>query len=62
MSLVADPVDVQTLKSQIEETYGTVEDDGIGSIVAWSRTAAGQAQVAAVQAQAQALAAGTPAT
>lgn len=62
LSLVADPVDVQTLKSQIEETYGTVEDDGIGSIVAWSRTAAGQAQVAAVQAQAQALAAGTPAT
>lgn len=62
LSLVADPVDAQTLKSQIEETYGTVEDDGIGSIVAWSRTAAGQAQVAAVQAQAQALAAGTPAT
>ena len=60
LSLVADPVDAQTLKSQIEETYGTVEDDGIGSIVAWSRTAAGQAQVAAVQAQA--LAAGTPAT
>ena len=62
LSLVTDPVDAQTLKSQIEETYGTVEDDGIGSIVAWSRTAAGQAQVAAVQAQAQALAAGTPAT
>lgn len=62
LSLVADPVDAQTLKSQIEETYGTVEDDGIGSIVAWSRTAAGQAQVAAVQAQARALASGTPAT
>ena len=62
LSLVTDPVDAQTLRTQIEETYGTVEDDGIGSIVAWSRTAAGQAQVAAVQAQAQALAAGTPAT
>lgn len=59
-ALITGPSDVQSLNAQIEETFGTVEDDGIGSIVAWSKTKAGQAQTAQVLAQAQALAAGTP--
>ena len=60
LSLCGDPVDVQSLTAQIEETYGTVEDDGIGSIVAWTRSKA--AQAAAAQQQAAAQTAGTPAT
>ena len=60
LSLCGDPVDAQSLTAQIEETYGTVEDDGVGSIVAWSRTKAAQAAIAQQQAAAQQ--AGTPAT
>ena len=37
LSLVTGPTDIQTLNAQIEETYGTVEDDGNGSLVAQSR-------------------------
>ena len=48
-----DPVDVQSLNAQIEDSYGTVEDDGIGSIVAWSRSKAAQAAVSAQQAAVQ---------
>lgn len=50
MSLITDPVDAQTLKTQIEETYGTIEDDGAGSIVAW--TSAQKAAAAAAAAAA----------
>ena len=35
--LVAGPYDAVSLKSEIEETYGTVEDDGAGSIVYWTK-------------------------
>ena len=51
-SQVTGPFDAQSLNAQIQETYGTVEDDGIGSIVAWSRSQRAQAQAAAAAAQA----------
>ena len=60
LSLVTGPTDVQTINAQTEELYGTVEDDGAGSVVAWTRAAAAQAQAAA--AQAQAASSGTPVT
>lgn len=59
LALVTDPVDVQTLTAQIEENYGTVEDDGVGSIVAWSRSQAAQAAAAAAQAAAAGTSGGT---
>ncbi len=46
LSLVTGPTDVQTANAQIEETFGTVEDDGIGSIVSWSRSQRWQPQAA----------------
>ena len=52
MEQITGPTDIQTLNAQIEETYGTVEDDGIGSIVSWSRAQQAQAQAAAAAAQA----------
>ena len=62
LSLCTDPIDAQTLTAEIENTYGTVEDDGGGSIVAWSRTKAAQEAIAQQQAAAQAAAqaSGTP--
>ena len=60
LSLVTGPTDDQTINAQTEELYGTVEDDGAGSVVAWTRAAAAQAQAAA--AQAQAASSGTPVT
>ncbi len=60
LAQVGDPIDSQTINAMIEETYGTVEDDGIGSIVSW--TAAAKAQQAQAAANAQAQAASTTGT
>ena len=59
LAQVTGPTDVWTLNSMIEDLYGTVDDDGIGSIVSWSRSAAAQAAQAAA---AQTTSSGTPAT
>ncbi len=53
LAQVTDPVDSQSINTIIEETYGTVEDDGIGSIVSWT-TAARVQQQAQAQAAASA--------
>ena len=45
--LVAGPYDAVSLKSEIEETYGTVEDDGAGSIVYWTKAQKASAAAAA---------------
>ncbi len=50
LSLVTDPTDAQSVNAQIEETYGTVEDDGVGSIVYWTRVQQAQAAAAAAAA------------
>ena len=56
MSKQEGPFDSGSLKTMIEETYGTVEDDGKGSIVYW--TAQKKTQAAAAPA-AQSTAAST---
>lgn len=35
-SLMTGPIDASTINAEVEETYGTVEDDGVGSIVYWT--------------------------
>ena len=59
-SLKDGPYDSGSLKTMIEETYGTVEDDGAGSIVYW--TAQKKAQAAAAAAAAPATATGSTAS
>ena len=49
LALVTGPTDVQTANATIEENFGTVEDDGIGSVVAWSRAQRAQAAAWAAQ-------------
>ena len=47
MNMAEGPFDSASLKTQIEETYGTVEDDGAGSIVYWTAQKKSQASAAA---------------
>ena len=60
MSMAEGPFDSTSLKTQIEETYGTVEDDGAGSIVYW--TAQKKAQAAAAAAASTTASAGAAGT
>ena len=55
-SLKDGPYDSGSLKTMIEETYGTVEDDGAGSIVYWTAQKKAQAAAAAAAAPATATA------
>ena len=47
MSMAQGPFDSASLKTEIEETYGSVEDDGAGSIVYWTAQKKAQASTAA---------------
>ena len=49
-SLKDGPYDSGSLKTMIEETYGTVEDDGAGSIVYWTAQKKAPAAAAAASA------------
>ena len=58
MSMAEGPFDSASLKTQIEETYGSVEDDGAGSIVYWTAQKKAQASAAASNAAASGAATG----
>ena len=64
MSMAQGPFDSASLKTEIEETYGSVEDDGAGSIVYWTAQKKAQATAAASNAVSSTAAAtsGTAAT
>ena len=61
MSMAEGPFDSASLKTQIEETYGSVEDDGAGSIVYWTAQKKAQASAAASNAAASGAATGASA-
>ena len=64
MSMAQGPFGSASLKTEIEETYGSVEDDGAGSIVYWTAQKKAQATAAASNAVSSTAAAtsGTAAT